>query len=82
MQKLLHEDPTQNEKQLAERLNASLVAICERLHFMGKIQKMRRWMPQELNDRQLEFRTIVSDMLLQMYERKSFLIQENQSKNC
>nr|CCC86608.1 transposase [Tapinoma nigerrimum] len=73
LQELLDEDSTQTQKQLAEKLNVSRVAICERLQAMGKIQKMGRWVPHELNDRQMENRKIVSEMLLQRYERKSFL---------
>lgn len=45
LQELWDEDPTQTQKQLAEKLKVSRVAICERLQAMGKIQKMGRWVP-------------------------------------
>jgi len=40
LQVLLDEDPTQSQQILAEKLNVSRVAICQRLKAMGKIQKL------------------------------------------
>lgn len=73
LQQLLDEDSAQTQKQLAEKLNVSQAAISDRLKAMGKIQKMGKWVPHELNERQLENRKIVSELLLQRHERKSFL---------
>jgi len=41
---------------LAEQLGVSQAAISMRLHIMGKIQKIGKWVPHELNDRQMERR--------------------------
>ena len=58
LQALLDENDTQSQKMLAEQLGVSQAAISMRLHAMGKVQKIRKWMPQmsELNDRQMERR--------------------------
>jgi len=41
---------------LAEQLGISQAAISMRLHAMGKVQKIGKWVPHELNDRQMERR--------------------------
>jgi len=58
LQALLDENDTQSQKMLAEQLGVSQAAISMRLHAMGKVQKIGKWMPQmsELNDRQMERR--------------------------
>ena len=43
LQVLLDEDPTQSQQILAEKLNVSRIAICQRLKAMGKIQKYGKW---------------------------------------
>jgi len=73
LQVLLDEDPTQSQQILAEKLNVSRVAICQRLKALGKIQKYGKWVPHTLNDRQMEHRKTICEMLLQRFERKSFL---------
>jgi len=40
----------------AEQLGVSQAAISMWLHAMGKIQKIGKWVPYELNDRQMERR--------------------------
>jgi len=45
-------------------LDVSQAAISMRLHAMGKIQKIRKWMPHELNDRQMERRQNTCRILL------------------
>jgi len=54
LQAFLDEDDTQSQKMLAEQLGVSQAAIAMRLHAMGKIQKIEKWVPYELNDRQME----------------------------
>ena len=51
LQAPLDEDDTQLQKMLAEQLGVSQVAISMRLHSMGKVQKIGKWVPHELNDR-------------------------------
>jgi len=52
LQALLDEDDSQTQKQLAEQLSVSQQAVSNRLREMGKIQKVGRWVPYELNERQ------------------------------
>jgi len=54
LQALLDEDDSQTQKQLAEQLSVSQQAVSNRLREMGKIQKVDRWVPHELNERQME----------------------------
>ena len=54
LQALLDKDNTQSQKMLAEQLGVSEAAISMRLHAMGKVQKTGKWVPHELNDRQMK----------------------------
>lgn len=73
LQGLLDEDDTQSQKQLAAQLGVSRQAISKRLHAMGKIQKIGKWVPHQLNDRQMERRQNTCEILLERHNRKSFL---------
>ena len=73
LQALLDEDPIQSQQQLAQTLNVTRGAICQCLKAMGKIQKYGKWVPCQLNDRQMENRKTICEMLLQRFERKYFL---------
>jgi len=70
---LLDEDDSQTQKKLAEQLSISQQAVSNRLREMGKIQKVGRWVPHELNERQMERRKNICEILLERYRRKSFL---------
>ena len=72
LQALLDEDDTQSQKMLAEQLGVSQAAISMRLHAMGKVQKIGKWVPYQLNDRQME-RQNTCQILLARQKRKSFL---------
>ena len=41
---------------MADMLNVAQQTISERLKAMGRIQKFGKWMPHELNERQMENR--------------------------
>jgi len=73
LQALLDEDDSQTQKQLAEQLSISQQAVSNRLREMEKIQKVGRWVPHELNERQMERRKNICEILLERYRRKSFL---------
>lgn len=73
LQSLLDEDNTQTQQMMAEQLNVTRQAISDRLRAMGKIQKVGKWVPHELNERQMEKRKTVCEMLLLRHERKGFL---------
>ena len=64
MQAFLDEDDTQSQKMLAEQLSVSQAAISMRLHIMEKVQKIGKWVPHELNDRQMERRQNTCQILL------------------
>lgn len=73
LQALLDEDNTQSQKMLAKQLGVTQPAISMRLRAMGKVQKMGKWVPHELNDRQMERRQNTCEILLARQKRKSFL---------
>jgi len=52
----------------------SQAAISMRLHAMGKIQKVRKWVPHELNDRQMERRQNTCQILLAKKESSSCIV--------
>ena len=70
---LLEDDPTQTQQQLAKALNVSQETISRRLRVMGKINKLGKWVPHDLSERQMENRKVTCEMLLQRHERRSFL---------
>ena len=73
LQALLDEDDAQTQQQLADQLNVTREAVSIRLKAMEKIQKVGKWVPHELNERQQENRKTTCEMLLARYKRKSFL---------
>lgn len=73
LQALLDDDDAQTQTQLADQLGVCQKAISNRLREMGKIQKVGRWVPHELDDRQMERRKNLCEILLARYKRKSFL---------
>ena len=72
LQALLNEDDSQTQKQLGEQLGVRQQAVYNRRE-MGKIEENGRWVPHELNDRQMGKRKNTCDILLTRYKRKSFL---------
>ena len=54
LQASLDEDDAQTQQQLADQLNVTREAVSIRLKAMGKIQKVGKWVPHELNERQQE----------------------------
>jgi len=70
LQALLDEDDSQTQKQLSEQLSVSQQAISNCLREMGKIQKVGRWVPHELNERQMERCKNTYEILLERYRRK------------
>ena len=51
LQALLDKNDTQSQKMLAEQLGVTQQAISIRLRAMGKVKKIGKWIPHELNDR-------------------------------
>lgn len=73
LQALLDQDATQTQEMLAEQLNVTQASISGRLKAMGKIQKMGKWVPHELNERQQETRKTTCQILLSRHHRWHFL---------
>lgn len=73
LEALLDEDDGQTQEQLAEQLNVTQACISQRLKAAGYIQKVGRWVPHELTERQQENRKTTCEMLLARQKRKSFL---------
>ena len=69
----MNEDSTQTQKQIAAYLIISQQAISHRFHVMGKIQKGGKWVPYELTERNKEQRKTTCEILLERFQRKSFL---------
>ena len=64
---------TLSQKQMAEMLNGAQQTVFDRLKAMGKIQKSGKWVPHELNYRQMENRKTTCEILLHRHDRKSVL---------
>lgn len=73
LQALLDENPCQTQKELAEQLEVTQVAISNRLHALGKIQKEGKWVPHELSEENKNRRVDICLNLLSRYKRKNFL---------
>lgn len=73
LEALLEEDPCQTQGQLAESLGVGRRTIGDRLKAIGKILKEGKWVPHDLNDRQIEKRKVISELLLYRQERKGFV---------
>ncbi|UYV75101.1 SIM2 [Cordylochernes scorpioides] len=73
LQALLDEDSTQTQKKLAKQFQVSQGAVSLRLNSLGMTQKLSRWVPHELSERQQERRLITCEGLFAMHEKKSFL---------
>jgi len=71
LQALLDEDDTQTQQQLADQLNVTREP--SPFEIQRKIQKMGKWVPHELNERQQENRKTTCEMLFVRYKKKSFL---------
>lgn len=73
LQNLLDQDNCQTQDELAEQLQVAQATVSRRLKRMGLTQRLSRWVPHELNDRQQERRLATCSALLARHERKSFL---------
>ena len=70
LQTILEEDDTLSQKQMAAILNLAQQTISDCLKAMGKIQKCGKWVPHELNERQMENRKNTCEILIQIHVRK------------
>ena len=75
LEALLDEDCCQTQKELAESLGVTQVAISKRSKIAGYIQKQGNWVPHELKPRDVQRRFCMSKILLERHKKKSFLHQ-------
>lgn len=54
----------QTQEQFADALSTTHQCIYKRLHGIGEIQKVRKWVPHETTDRQMKNRRAASEILL------------------
>lgn len=73
LQALLDENACQTQKELAMELNVDRATISRHLHAMGKIRKLGRWVPHQLNEKQLEARIAACRKHLAEHKKHSFL---------
>lgn len=73
LEAILDEDPSQNQKTLAQTLGVAQPTISLRLKAMGMIRKVGNWLPYDLKPRDVERRLFTCEQLLQRQERKGFL---------
>ena len=69
---MLDENDSQTQKQLAEQLGVSQQTVHNQLREMemGKNQKIAKWVPHELNDREMEKSKNTCDIFLVRYNKK------------
>ncbi|UYV76767.1 SETMAR [Cordylochernes scorpioides] len=63
----------QQQEKLAKQLQVSQGAVSLRLNSLRMSQKLSRWVPHELSERQQERRLVTCEGLLARHEKKSFL---------
>ncbi|CAH2108047.1 unnamed protein product [Euphydryas editha] len=73
LEKLLEEDSSQTQKELALTLKVTQQAVSHRLKSLGMIHKQGSWVPYELKPRDVERRLCISEILLARHKRKGFL---------
>lgn len=73
LEALLDEDPSQSTRELGERLEVDHTTVLRRLHDMGKIQKVGKWVPRQLTDINIGQRLNTCIFLASKFRKKDFL---------
>lgn len=73
LEKLLDEDSSQTQKELALSLEVTQQAVSHRLKSLGMIHKQANWVPYQLKPRDVERRFCMSEILLARHKKKGFL---------
>jgi hypothetical protein len=72
LEALLNENPSQAQEELAEQLEVDQATVSRRLHKMGKIQKLGKWVPHELSQNSIIRRLNTCVSLLSRQRKKVF----------
>lgn len=70
---LIHENPRQTLRELAEQMNSSPQTVLNHLNAMGKVQKLGSWVPHQLSEENKLQRSIICASLLARQHREPFL---------
>jgi len=73
LQTLLDENSCRTQQELASVLNVDQTTIGKRLHAMGKIRKLGKWVPHQLNENQRNARITACRKHLAEHKKHSFL---------
>ena len=73
MEELLQEDPRQSSRELALKLSISHTTVLNRLHALGKVQKVGKWVPHKLSEINISQRLNTCVFLSAKQKKKSFL---------
>uniref|UniRef100_A0A1I7XS11 HTH_48 domain-containing protein n=1 Tax=Heterorhabditis bacteriophora TaxID=37862 RepID=A0A1I7XS11_HETBA len=73
LKSLLDENPLQTQEELAEQLGVDKATVSRRLHEMGKLRKLGKWVPYELSENTIGRRLNICISLLARQRKKNFL---------
>lgn len=65
----------QTQKELVAQLGVTQTAISKCLHQMGKIHKLRRWVPRVLTEQNLDQRMNICLSLLARQQKQGLLVE-------
>lgn len=73
LEDILGQDPCQTLEQIGKQLGVDRTTVGKRLKALGVIQKEGVWVPHKLKERDIERRLVICELLLDRFNRKSFL---------
>jgi histone-lysine N-methyltransferase SETMAR len=73
LEELLEEDPRQSSRDLALKLSVTHTTVLSRLHALGKVQKVGKWVPHKLSEINISQRLNTCVFLSAKHKNKSFL---------
>uniref|UniRef100_A0A1I7XPH6 HTH_48 domain-containing protein n=1 Tax=Heterorhabditis bacteriophora TaxID=37862 RepID=A0A1I7XPH6_HETBA len=82
LEALLDENPSETQEELAEQLGVDKATVSRRLHEMGKIRELEKWVPHELSEDSIGASSTYASRCLPGNARRTFcgkllLVREN-----